>query len=297
MSIPGVDYAWQHPDPAALQRAGKRFAARYLSTDTSKNLTRAEADALAAHGISSVVVWETTAQRAAAGRSAGIADAERAEAQARGAGMPPTRPIYFAVDYDAAPSAVVAYFQGVASVLGLARTGVYGGYRVVAYLLDHKLAAWAWQTAAWSGGKWDPRLNIRQGNFVTIGAVQCDADTALTSDYGQWTPGKTPTPEDPTDMADITPAQMDQIARKTADLLVTPEYRDALAVSPLYWASHALDPDAVLPAGKDAPGAAVQAAALRTALAKHASGTGITDTQLDSLAGRIVTALVGQAKA
>ena len=189
----GVDYAWSHPSPAALKAAGKDFAARYLAHDASKILTHTEATALATHGLWSVVVWESTASRAAAGRAAGIADAHDAAAQAASAGMPSSRPIYFAVDFDAAPSSVDAYFQGVASVLGIGRTGAYGGYRVVKHLLDARLARWAWQTAAWSAGKWDSRAVIRQGGQTHINGVDVDLDTALAADYGQWQPGVTPT--------------------------------------------------------------------------------------------------------
>jgi Domain of unknown function (DUF1906) len=197
-TVPGVDYAWSHPGGAALHAAGKKFACRYLSRDPEKNLTRAEADDLATHGVWSVVVWETTAARAGAGRAAGVADAERAVAQAAAAGMPSGRPVYFAVDYDADPAAVVPYFQGVASVIGLDRTGGYGGFRVIKYLLDQGLITWAWQTAAWSRGQWDPRAVIRQpATTVRINGVSCDDDTAHASDYGQWMPGRTPTLEDP----------------------------------------------------------------------------------------------------
>lgn len=192
MTIPGVDYAWSHPGGAALHAAGKQFAARYLSHDATKNLTRTEANDLAAHGIWSVVVWETTAQRAGAGRAAGIADAQEAARQATAAGMPGGRPIYFAVDYDATPSAVDAYFQGVGSVLGAARVGVYGGYAVVKHCLDTGLARWAWQTPAWSGGKWEARAHIRQGAQTRINGVSVDLDTATVADYGQWQPGVVP---------------------------------------------------------------------------------------------------------
>lgn len=209
MTIPGVDYPWSHPGGAALKAAGKLFACRYLSHDPSKNLTRTEADDLAAHGVSCVVVWETTAARAGAGRTAGVADAKTAEAQAAAAGMPSGRPIYFAVDYDATPAAVDAYFQGVASVVGVARTGVYGGYRVVKHLKDAGLAAWVWQTSAWSGGQWDPRANLRQPlGTVRINGVSCDIDTAHTPDYGQWTPGHTP----------ITPQEIDMDATQAKQL-------------------------------------------------------------------------------
>lgn len=203
VSLSGVDYSSGRPGGKALAAAGMVFACRYLSHTPSKNLTATEAADLAAHGVWSVVVWETTAQRASAGRNAGVADATEAAAQAKACGQPASRPIFFAVDFDAAPSAVVAYFQGVVSVLGLPRTGVYGGYRVVSYLLDHKLAAWAWQTVAWSHGQWDARAHIRQyAKTVTINGVSCDVNNALAADFGQWMPGKTPALEDTMPTAD-----------------------------------------------------------------------------------------------
>lgn len=203
-TIPGVDYAWSHPGGAALQKAGKKFACRYLSPDSSKNLTRAEADDLAAHGVWCVVVYEATAKRALSGRAAGAADAKTAAAQATACGMPSSRPIYFAVDFDATEAqqtAINAYLDGAASVLGRDRVGIYGGYYPVKRALDAGKAKWAWQTIAWSGGQWDPRAVIRQGAQTTINGVSCDLDTALAADYGQWTPGKTPE-EDPVALTD-----------------------------------------------------------------------------------------------
>lgn len=192
---PGVDYAWSHPGGAALQAAGKQFACRYLSPDSNKNLTRTEADDLAAHGVWAVVVWESTADRAKAGQAAGVADAKTAATQAAACGMPSSRPIYFAVDFDATPGdqvAIDAYLDGAASVIGRDRVGIYGGYYPVKRALDGGKAAWAWQTMGWSGGQWDPRAVIRQGAQKTINGVSCDLNTALADDYGQWMPGTEP---------------------------------------------------------------------------------------------------------
>jgi hypothetical protein len=190
-----VDYAWSHPSPAALKKAGITFACRYLATDTSKALSKAEAAALAEVGIWSVVVWETTAKRMLTGKLGGVADAKAAAAQAAACGMPPSRPIYFAADWDATlgqQTAINAYLDGAASVLGRARVGIYGGYYPVKRALDAGKAVWAWQTRAWSGGQWDQRAHIRQGAYVTIGGVQCDANTAMKSDVGQWMPDLIP---------------------------------------------------------------------------------------------------------
>jgi hypothetical protein len=62
MSVFGVDYAWGRPSVSSLKNAGVKFAARYLSYDTTgKNLTRSEAAALSRAGIWIVVVWESIA--------------------------------------------------------------------------------------------------------------------------------------------------------------------------------------------------------------------------------------------
>lgn len=209
----GVDYAWSHPSPDSLKAAKMVFACRYLAVDETKTLTKAEATALAAVGIWSVVVWESTGNRMLTGKAGGVADAKAAQAQAAAAGQPSGRPIYFAADWDATEAQqtqINAYLDGAASVLGAARVGIYGGYYPVKRALDAGKATWAWQTIAWSGGQWDSRAHIRQGAQRTIGGVSCDLNTSMTTDYGQWMPGKTP--EAP--VADQTP----QIASDTAAL-------------------------------------------------------------------------------
>ncbi|GLZ13271.1 hypothetical protein Acsp04_35060 [Actinomadura sp. NBRC 104425] len=201
MSVFGVDYAWGRPGPAALKKAGATFVCRYLSHDTSgKNLTRAEADQLSRAGLWLVVVWETTAQRALSGRAGGAADARDAAEQAADCGMPDDRPIYFAVDFDASASqqaAINAYLDGAASVIGRNRVGLYGGYGPVKRALDAGKARWAWQTYAWSGGKWDERAQIQQySNDHKINGVSVDYDRAMADDYGQWRVGVSPGEDD-----------------------------------------------------------------------------------------------------
>lgn len=195
----GVDYAWGRPSTTSLLAAHVKFAARYLSHDTSgKNLTASEAKRLSDAGIWLVVVWEATASRALAGRAAGAADAQAAEAEAKSCGMPSGRPIYFAVDFDATSSqqaAINAYLDGAASVLGRGRVGLYGGYGPVSRAFNAKKITWAWQTYAWSGGQWDKRAQLHQySNDHIIGGVGLDYDEAPTSDYGQWKVGASPAP-------------------------------------------------------------------------------------------------------
>jgi hypothetical protein len=218
MTVFGVDHAAGRPGVAALKKAGVRFVARYLSHNAEKNLTPAEARQLSKAGISIVVVWETTAQRALSGKLGGIEDARAARAQAQACGMPDDRPIYFAVDWDAQPRqlpAVMAYLDGAASVLGAARTGVYGGYRVVRAALSGRHCAWAWQTYAWSGGQWDKRAQLQQySNDHVINGVGVDYNRATRDDYGQWRVGISPTEDD------VTPQDMQKLADMTASAVV-----------------------------------------------------------------------------
>jgi MYXO-CTERM domain-containing protein len=192
----GVDYSWARPSPSGLKKAGYSFVARYYSVNDSANhgkiLFKTEANALIAAGLDIVTVWEHSAQDALGGHSAGVADAKAASAQAANAGQPSTRPIYFAVDFDAIGSqltTVGAYFDGVASVLGRSRTGAYGGYSVIKYLFDHNKIDWGWQCYAWSYGKWDSRAHFRQtqNNISAAGSSGCcDLDLAAAADFGQW---------------------------------------------------------------------------------------------------------------
>jgi hypothetical protein len=201
VSVLGCDYAWEHPNPAALAAAGYKFACRYVSHFSTKNMSPGEVAALAAHGISTVSNFEDAAQTMLGGYNVGVGSAILARQEATACGMPAGRPVYFSADWDTTPDDQVkinAFLDGAASVLGRASVGIYGGYWTVKRALDGGHAAWAWQTLAWSGGQWDVRANIRQtGRQPTIGGVQVDENVAMTADYGQWTPGHSPDPPQP----------------------------------------------------------------------------------------------------
>jgi glycoside hydrolase-like protein len=188
----GLDWSVARPpSDKSLAAAGVTFACRYLSHSPGKNLKRLEANHLSSLGIDLVVVWETTANRALAGHDAGVADATEALSQANRLGMPDGRPIYFAIDFDATAHQlsheITEYFQGVNEVLGVDRTGVYGGYRQVGAMFDAGLVSFGWQTYAWSAGQWDARAQIQQyRNDQFIGGVSVDFDRATADDFGQW---------------------------------------------------------------------------------------------------------------
>src|SRR5579859_2912577 len=187
--LKGVDYSWYRPSPSSLVSSGYKFVARYASYDTTgKNLSKSEADALVAAGLDVVSNWENAADAALSGYSQGVSDAKSAEQMFASWGAPSTRPIYFSVDFDATPgdqTAINAYFDGVASVIGIARTGAYGGYYVIQRLFDAGKIKWGWQTYAWSGGQWDARAQLRQIQNGIAGG-QMDEDESEADDFGQW---------------------------------------------------------------------------------------------------------------
>jgi hypothetical protein len=189
----GIDYAWTQPRPSAIRSAGYTFACRYLSDNKRKNLTAAEAQSLSAAGIDIVANWEYAPDEALNGYGEGVRNAQKALRQALECGMPADRPIYFSVDFKAEPAdrtAVVAYFDGVASVLGVGRTGAYGGFPVIQWLFDAGKIAWGWQTYAWSGRQWDSRAQLRQVlNNIYVDGAECDRDEAWAADFGQWSYG------------------------------------------------------------------------------------------------------------
>jgi|SRR5882762_7198873 len=198
MATKGLDFAWAHvPLDAVAKYVGNGgFVCRYASDDLSKDLSWAEAKAYAARGVWSVLVYETTANRATAGFVAGQVDAGKAKARAKLLHMPDDRPVYFAVDFDSAGPDVLQYFKGLVAVLGRARVGVYGGIRVCEYLWRQSLVGFIWQTYAWSGGSWATPTHVRQvKNDIVIGGVGCDADEAYpdkNGDFGQWMPDISP---------------------------------------------------------------------------------------------------------
>jgi len=187
----GVDYSWGRPNLDSLRAAGVTFACRYLSYDkTGKNLSATEARALLAKGINVVSNWEWGKTDAAAGYNLGVQHARDAAAQHTAFGGPANAPIYFSVDFDAQPvdyNGVARYFDGVASVIGVNRTGVYGGYPIVSQLWSTGRVRFIWQTTAWSGGKKHPNTSIYQYAYgVIIGGGECDVDESYGSNYGQW---------------------------------------------------------------------------------------------------------------
>lgn len=198
VSIEGVDYSVGAPGGAALKAAGKRFVVRYLVSmarrwaGDGRGITAAEYADLVTHGIEVAVVYEGRADRALDGREAGKVDAAYAQAALEEHGLPARMPIYFAADDFGAETAwhfnmIDQYLGGCTEVVGLERTGVYGGIRTIRHCQQADTARWFWQTYAWSGGQVAPGIHLYQydnyGN--TINGVDVDYNRAFQENYGQ----------------------------------------------------------------------------------------------------------------
>ncbi len=139
------------------------------------------------------------------GFDGGVADAETALGLHAAAGGPDSAPIFFSVDedidHDTWKGLAVSWFRGINSVLGVARTGIYGHARACAWAGDDGVIGpsstpgrrWAWQTRAWSAGAREPTAVLYQSAVFTasdpavvIDGVHVDADDVLADDFGQW---------------------------------------------------------------------------------------------------------------
>jgi hypothetical protein len=192
----GIDYSAARYDGALLKSRGVTFVCRYLRNAPSgtidKALTLAEANNLRAAGLSIISNDETTGKQVNGGYTGGQNDAKAADAAHRAAGGPSTRPIYFS-PWDSNPDLLTSaqwgllwdYLDGVASVIGRNRVGLYGGLDMITKAFDRKAITFGWQTYGWSGGVWDSRAQIQQylnGQW----SGQVDYDRSTTADFGQW---------------------------------------------------------------------------------------------------------------
>jgi Domain of unknown function (DUF1906) len=213
--IEGVDYSTDHPSASGLAAVGKRFAGRYIGPgSTGKQLTDHEISDLVAHGIAIVSLVEGIESAALGGRPVGVKHATSAQNAAEILNMPPHRPYYFAVDFDVTAEqwpAVREYLRGAASVVGDRWVGVYGSYQCMVWAHRDRVAAWYFQTFAWSHGRWFSGNHLEQyRNSVSLVGGNVDLDRAMVPDYGQWVPGGIPQQPPGGDMQ-----QSDKLVRDT----------------------------------------------------------------------------------
>lgn len=213
-----IDFADRLVAPEAIKAAGYDGALVYVSelrpgaTFDFKPVTREFTDGMRALGLHVVSIyqygkpgWVNSPSDFTRGFDGGVADAQTALRLHGAAGGPDSAPIYFSVDepLDAGTwkSLAAPWFRGINSVLGVARTGIYGGVNELGWAIaDGVIGAsttpgyrWAWQTKAWSGGKRAPGAVLYQREVVTatdpgamIGDIHVDVDDVLAPDFGQW---------------------------------------------------------------------------------------------------------------
>ncbi|MEU9808506.1 DUF1906 domain-containing protein [Mycobacterium sp. NPDC050853] len=212
-----IDFTERLVKPESIKAAGFDGALVYVSelrpgaTFDFKPVTREYTDALRAVGLHVVSCYQfgkpgwPTPSDFTRGYDGGVADGRTALRLHAAAGGPDTAPIFFSVDEDvdakAWKSTAVQWFRGINSVLGAARTGIYGHNRACAWAIDdgvigHSTTSgyhWAWQTKAWSRGEREPAAVLYQSEVVTasdpgvvIDDVHVDVDEVLAADFGQW---------------------------------------------------------------------------------------------------------------
>jgi hypothetical protein len=169
-----------------------QFVCRYLSwLPNGKVIDKAEFQNLLNQGIAVVLNWEYYADDAIRGSNHyadGQVQAREAERQRIALGAP-VCPIYFSADFDATAgqqAAINSYLDGVASVIGRDRVGVYGSYYVIERTLGAGKAKWGWQTYAWSGGNVSSKAHLYQYLNGVMGG-QADRNRSLQDNFGQIT--------------------------------------------------------------------------------------------------------------
>lgn len=200
--IEGVDYSRTANSDwvalaATLKANGKKFVGRYAVNDqspTGRGITASEYAAMVAAGIDVYLYWESSEGWMLDGYAAGAQAAVNAQQNINRAGMPHDTPVYFACDFDAAPSqqwAIDKCLEGAASVLGFDRVGIYGGYHVIHRCHENGTAKWFSQTSAWSGGMLHPAAHIYQYEYNQYFAgTNCDLNRAYAENFGQAIPPK-----------------------------------------------------------------------------------------------------------
>jgi hypothetical protein len=212
-----IDFAERLVPADQVASAGYAGALVYVSelrpgaTFDFKPVTREYADALRALGLAVVSCYQygkpgwPTPSDFTRGYDGGVADAQTALGLHAAAGGPASAPIFFSIDEDIDSdtwkSVAVKWLQGINSVLGVERTGVYGsagvcGWAIADGVIGHSSTPgyrWAWQTRAWSGGEREPAAVLYQRVIVTasdsgvsLGGTHVDEDDILAADFGQW---------------------------------------------------------------------------------------------------------------
>ncbi|MET4426667.1 FG-GAP-like repeat-containing protein [Bradyrhizobium sp. RT3a] len=200
----GIDYRHTSTTdplvPADIKAAGINMVGEYLGGGSSY-LTKAEAKAITAAGLSIFSIYEHAGMDGAAYYASsvayghGVTDATNAIKNAIKVGEPSGSAIYFGIDLDPAAldgdlNGVVAYFGGVNAVFAQQSTahyqvGVYGGGDVLQMIKEGaNLATYSFlaESTGWSGSKTYTGWNIEQ---VRDPSLTGSTDFPSTHDFSQ----------------------------------------------------------------------------------------------------------------
>lgn len=187
-----VDYSGGFPGAQAILNGGFAGAVRYIGfPDRSKCTTESELVDFSVHQLGMALTFESGIDDWRGGFAQGVTYGRLARDHATSIGFPATRPIYMTVDDDVAPTdfgIVLDYLRGAGAALGgPGLTGVYAKADLIDQARDAGVAAWFWQTAAWSGGRRTPAHLFQNIGSFTVGGVACDLNDVNAPDWGQHT--------------------------------------------------------------------------------------------------------------
>ena len=212
-----IDFSMRQIPAEHIRAAGYHGVINYVSLSRpgssfgAKPITRPYAEQLTAAGLMIVSNYQygkpggTATSDFKRGFDGGVADARTASKLHTAAGGGQSAPIFFTIDedinHDTWNTVALKWFRGINSVLGVQRTGVYGGIDVCKWAAADGVIGtsrtpghrWAWQTKAWSHGQIDPAAVLYQRVVSTasnpgpvVGGLEVDVNDVLAEDCGQW---------------------------------------------------------------------------------------------------------------
>ena len=212
-----IDFAMRQIPAQDIRAAGHSGVVNYVSLSRpgssfgAKPITRPYAESLNAAGLALVSNYQygkpggTAPSDFTRGFAGGVSDARTAWQLHTAAGGGQSAPIFFTVDddinRDTWNNVALQWFRGINSVLGVQRTGVYGGINTCQWAAADGVIGnsrtpgkrWAWQTRSWSHGQIDPAAVLYQRIVSTasnpgpvVGGLEVDVNDALAQDCGQW---------------------------------------------------------------------------------------------------------------
>ena len=212
-----IDFAMRQIPAQHIRAAGYSGVVNYVSLSRpgssfgAKPITRPYAESLTAAGLVIVSNYQygkpggTAPSDFTRGFAGGVADARTAWQLHTAAGGGHSAPIFFTIDEDINRNTwntvALQWLRGINAVLGVQRTGVYGGIDVCQWAAADGVIGnsstpgrrWAWQTRAWSGRQIDPAAVLYQRVVSTasnpgplVGGLEVDVNDVLAPDCGQW---------------------------------------------------------------------------------------------------------------